>query len=160
MPDGRFASESPLLVVEGLRKLFPVARKKAAWRAPPAFLHAVEDVSFTIAPGETVGLVGESGCGKSTLVRLITRLIDPTSGEIRFAGADIGAVPASRFGRAPQRGQIQMVFQDATDSLNPHFTASRAIADPLMRLSSAVRRRAAHAGRRGGAAWWGCRWSC
>ncbi len=135
MPDRSFASESPLLVVEALRKRFPVARKKTGWRAPPAFLHAVEDVSFTIAPGETVGLVGESGCGKSTLVRLITRLIDPTSGVIRFAGADIGAVPASRFGRAPQRGQIQMVFQDATDSLNPHFTASRAIADPLMRLS-------------------------
>ena len=134
MPDRSFASEPPLLAVEGLRKRFSVARRKAAWRTPPAFLHAVEDVSFTIGPGETVGLVGESGCGKSTLVRLITRLIDPTSGTIRFAGEDIGAVPASRFGRAPQRGHIQMVFQDATDSLNPHFTAFRAIADPLMRL--------------------------
>jgi oligopeptide/dipeptide ABC transporter ATP-binding protein len=127
-------TEPSLLTVTSLRKLFPVARKKGAWRAAASFLHAVDGVSFTIAHGETVGLVGESGCGKSTLVRLIARLIDPTGGEIHFAGAEIGAVPARRFGRAPQRGQIQMVFQDATDSLNPHFTASRAIADPLMRL--------------------------
>jgi len=134
MPDGYPIAEPPLLAVNGLRKLFPVWRKTPGWRAAPGFLHAVDQVSFTIGRGETVGLVGESGCGKSTLVRLITRLIDPTAGEIHFAGTEIGAVPAHRFGRAPQRGQIQMVFQDATDSLNPHFTAFRAIADPLLRL--------------------------
>ena len=74
--------------------------------------------------GETLGLVGESGCGKSTLVRLVTRLIDPQAGEIRFDGTDIGAVPARRFGRTRQRADIQVVFQDPTDSLNPRFTPS------------------------------------
>jgi oligopeptide/dipeptide ABC transporter ATP-binding protein len=87
--------------------------------------------------GETVGLVGESGCGKSTVVRLIARLIDVSDGSIRFDGEEIGGVPARHFSRAPQRAQIQMVFQDATDSLNPRFTAFRAIADPLLRLRRA-----------------------
>jgi oligopeptide/dipeptide ABC transporter ATP-binding protein len=124
---------APLLEVAGLRKLYPVGA--AGWRGQAAqHLHAVDDVSLEIDTGETVGLVGESGCGKSTLVRLLTRLIDPTEGTIRFDGKDIGAIPARRFGRAPQRAQIQMVFQDATDSLNPRFTAFRAIADPLQRL--------------------------
>jgi len=116
----------PLLQVDGLRKLYPVAGG--------ALLHAVAGVDFTIGHAETVGLVGESGCGKSTLVRLVTRLIDASEGSIRFDGADIGAMPARGFGQAAQRAQIQMVFQDATDSLNPRFTAFRAIADPLRRL--------------------------
>ncbi|MBV9825151.1 MAG: ABC transporter ATP-binding protein [Alphaproteobacteria bacterium] len=123
----------PLLDVAGLRKLYPVGARD--WRGAAASrLHAVDGVSLTIGRGETVGLVGESGCGKSTLVRLLTRLIDPSDGTIRFDGADVGTVPARRFGRVPQRAQIQMVFQDATDSLNPRFTAGRSIADPLMRL--------------------------
>jgi oligopeptide/dipeptide ABC transporter ATP-binding protein len=126
----------PLLEVDGLRKLYPMGgagsfRRKQA----PSRLHAVDDVSFAIGRGEAVGLVGESGCGKSTLVRLVTRLIDPSAGSIRFAGAEIGNVPARRFGTAPQRPRIQMVFQDATDSLNPRFTAFDAIADPLRRLA-------------------------
>jgi oligopeptide/dipeptide ABC transporter ATP-binding protein len=126
---------TPLLEVDGLRKLYPVAAaKKPRRRAPASSLHAVDGVSLTIGHGETVGLVGESGCGKSTLVRLLARLIDPSAGSIRFDGADIGAIPARRFGRHKQRAQIQMVFQDATDSLNPRFTAFRAIADPLRRL--------------------------
>ena len=124
---------SALLAVEGLRKLYRVG-KTAPWRPAQAFLHAVDRVSFTIAPGEAVGLVGESGCGKSTLARLVARLIDPTEGTIRFGGRDIGAVSARHFGRNATRAQIQMVFQDATESLNPHFTAFRAIADPLLRL--------------------------
>src|SRR5271154_3822079 len=124
----------PLLEVAGLRKLYPMAAAKGWRRAPVSSLHAVDGVDLTIGEGETVGLVGESGCGKSTLVRLLARLIDPSAGTIRFAGTDIGAVPARRFGRGKQRAQIQMVFQDATDSLNPRFTAFRAIADPLRRL--------------------------
>ncbi len=129
------ASAEALLAVEGLRKLYPIGGRRL-WRrgAARSLLHAVDGVSFTIGPGETVGLVGESGCGKSTLVRLVSRLIDPTEGSIRFAGTELAEIPAREFGHAPQRGQIQMVFQDATDSLNPRFTAFRAIADPLMRL--------------------------
>jgi oligopeptide/dipeptide ABC transporter ATP-binding protein len=123
-----------LLEVAGLRKFYPVTAEKR-WRGVPAsWLHAVDGVDLTIGHGETVGLVGESGCGKSTLVRLLARLIDPSAGSIRFDGADIGAIPARRFGRHKQRAYIQMVFQDATDSLNPRFTAFRAIADPLRRL--------------------------
>jgi oligopeptide/dipeptide ABC transporter ATP-binding protein len=86
-----------------------------------------------------VGLVGESGCGKSTLVKLITRLLDPSDGQIAFDGRDIGRVPAGRFARAPERAQIQMVFQDPTDSLNPRFTAFDIIADPIRRLGQVAR---------------------
>jgi oligopeptide/dipeptide ABC transporter ATP-binding protein len=129
------SAERPVLAVAGLRKLYPMGKTPALSRgAGPSLLHAVDRVSFTIEHGETVGLVGESGCGKSTLARLLARLIDPTDGEVHFEGEEIGAVPARRFGRSPHRAQIQMVFQDATDSLNPRFTAFRAIADPLLRL--------------------------
>jgi len=127
---------SALLEVDNLSKRFSV-QTEGRWlrpnRARPQ-VHAVDDVSFTIAEGETVGLVGESGCGKSTLVRLVARLLDPSDGQIRFAGSDISIVAARRFGRLPTRAQIQMVFQDATDALNPRFTAFDAIADPLRRL--------------------------
>jgi len=129
-----------LLEVDGLRKLYPVGKPPPPWRsigrrsAARSLLHAVDGVSLAIGRGETVGLVGESGCGKSTLVRLLARLIDPDSGSIRFDGEELAGVPARRFGRHRRRAQIQMVFQDATDSLNPRFTAFRAIADPLLRL--------------------------
>jgi oligopeptide/dipeptide ABC transporter ATP-binding protein len=97
-------------------------------------LHAVDDVSFTIARGETVGLVGESGCGKSTLVRLVARLIDANEGSIRLDGHELTHKPAKAFARTPERGRIQMVFQDAGESINPRYSAFAAIADPLMRL--------------------------
>jgi oligopeptide/dipeptide ABC transporter ATP-binding protein len=127
--------DRPLLAVDRLRKLYPISKHRF-WRrgVAPSYLHAVDGISFAIRHGETVGLVGESGCGKSTAVRLIARLIDITDGSIRFDGEEIAEVPARNFSRVPQRGQIQMVFQDATDSLNPRFTAFRAIADPLLRL--------------------------
>ena len=119
----------PILQVERLAKRYPVTGKRGA------LLHAVADVSLHIGAGESLGLVGESGCGKSTLVRLLARLIDPTEGRIVFNGEDLATIPAKRFARTPQRGAIQMVFQDPTDSLNPRFTAARAIADPILRLS-------------------------
>lgn len=100
----------------------------------PSLLHAVDDMSFTIDAGESVGLVGESGCGKSTLVRIVTRLIDPTGGNIMFAGRSTAVIPARLFARVPQRALIQMVFQDPTDSLNPRYTASDTIAEPLRLL--------------------------
>jgi peptide/nickel transport system ATP-binding protein len=121
MPDG------PLLDVRALTRRFPVRGGRGA-------VHAVDDVSFAIGRGESVGLVGESGCGKSTLVRLITRLDDATDGRIFFEGHDIGAIPAPRFAQTPARARIQMVFQDPADSLNPRFTAFDAIADPIRRL--------------------------
>src|SRR4029434_7012786 len=83
-----------------------------------------------------VGLVGESGCGKSTTSTMVMRLIDKTDGVIMFDGEDIGAIADKRFGRLPLRKRIQMVFQDPTDSLNPRFTAARAIADPILRLGN------------------------
>jgi oligopeptide/dipeptide ABC transporter ATP-binding protein len=132
--------EKPLLDAQSLHKRFPVGRKAGlierlrGTAKPPALLHAVDDVTFTIGRGETIGLVGESGCGKSTLVRLLTRLLDLTDGSIRLDGAEIGQLPAKGFGRSPYRPRIQMVFQDATDSLNPRFTAFAAIADPIQRL--------------------------
>jgi len=117
------------LEVERLTKRFPV-------RGGRGEVHAVDDVSFEIAPGECVGLVGESGCGKSTLARVVARLLDATSGEIRFDGLPIGEV---------ERARIQMVFQDPADSLNPRFSAFDTIADPLRVLRGlrgpALRRR-------------------
>lgn len=140
---------SPLLEVIDLRKTFPVGTTEgfiSRLFEPQRRLHAVDGVSFTIDYGESLGLVGESGCGKSTIVRLVSRLVDPTSGAIRFAGEKIGEIPARRFASSSQRRNIQIVFQDPTDSLNPRHTATDSIADPLRRLarmadSREVRRR-------------------
>jgi len=99
-------------------------------------VHAVKNISFSIREGESVGLVGESGCGKSTTSSMIVRLLDPTSGHILFRGEDLAAIPADNFARNPLRGKIQMVFQDATDSLNPRHTARQSIAEPLRHLTT------------------------
>jgi ABC-type glutathione transport system ATPase component len=98
------------------------------------WLQAVDGVSFSLARGEALGLVGESGCGKSTLVSLLARLTDPVSGRIVFDGIELGAHPAARAARAPWRHRVQMVFQDPHDSLDPRKTAFDAIADPLRSL--------------------------
>jgi oligopeptide/dipeptide ABC transporter ATP-binding protein len=115
-----------LLDIAELAKRFEVGGKRR--------LHAVDEVTFTIDPGETIGLVGESGCGKSTLVRLINRLLDPTSGSIRLGGIELADLRARSFASNANRARIQMVFQDAGDSLNPRYTAADAIADPIRRL--------------------------
>ena len=99
-----------------------------------AKVHAVDGVSFVIDEGETVGLVGESGCGKSTLVRALTRLIDVSDGIVRLGSREISLKPARVFARDRDRARIQMVFQDAGESINPRFTAFEAISDPLRRL--------------------------
>jgi peptide/nickel transport system ATP-binding protein len=135
---------APLLVVKDLvkeykRNAVPTSLMKLFGRkdeeaAKP--FRAVGGISFEVKRGESVGLVGESGCGKSTTSMMVMRLIDKTSGTITFGGEDIGAIPAKEFAVLPARKRIQMVFQDPTDSLNPRFTAVRAIADPLMRLGS------------------------
>ena len=128
---------APLLAVTHLSRRFAMRRGFLS-RAAPSFLHAVDDVSLSIAPGRSVGLVGESGCGKSTLVRLVARLLDATEGEIAFDGEDLAAVPAARFARHPRRRELQVVFQDPTESLNPRYTAFDSIAEPL-RLLEGVR---------------------
>jgi oligopeptide/dipeptide ABC transporter ATP-binding protein len=119
----------PLLEANRLVKHYPVGPRRQG-----AMLHAVDDVSLSIAAGESVGLVGESGCGKSTLARLLARLIDPTSGRIVFDGQDLSALSSQAFVRHPARARIQVVFQDPTDSLNPSFRVFDSIADPLRRL--------------------------
>ena len=91
-------------------------------------------MSFVIEKGETVGLVGESGCGKSTLVRALTRLIDASDGSVKLGARELTLTPAREFASDPDRARIQMVFQDAGESVNPRFTAFDAIADPLRRL--------------------------
>ncbi|QOZ37079.1 ABC transporter ATP-binding protein [Bradyrhizobium sp. CCBAU 53421] len=132
----------PLLLVEKLVKEYPrqgagSVLTKLFGRKPPVeedIFRAVDGISFQVDHGESVGLVGESGCGKSTTSMMVMRLLDQTSGRIMFDGEDIGAIAPQSFARLPRRSQIQMVFQDPTDSLNPRFTAARAIADPIMQL--------------------------
>jgi peptide/nickel transport system ATP-binding protein len=132
----------PLLLVEKLVKEYPrqgatAALGKLFGRKPPVELEnfrAVDGITFSVGHGESVGLVGESGCGKSTTSMMVMRLLDQTSGRISFDGDEIGGILPNAFARLPLRKSIQMVFQDPTDSLNPRFTAARAIADPIMQL--------------------------
>ena len=134
---------APILEVRNLVKEFPLrqgggptGRRWPFARCEPApVFRAVDGISFTVRAGGSIGLVGESGCGKSTISSMVTRLLDPTDGEILFAGEDIASIPAGRFARHPLRAQIQMVFQDPTESLNPRFTSFDAIAEPLRRLA-------------------------
>ncbi|MGF6429634.1 MULTISPECIES: dipeptide ABC transporter ATP-binding protein [Bradyrhizobium] len=139
---GEREQKQPLLSVEKLVKDYPRqgaggVLAKLFGRKPPVeeeTFRAVDGISFSIDHGESVGLVGESGCGKSTTSMMVMRLLDQTSGRIMFDGEDIGGIAPHSFARLPRRSQIQMVFQDPTDSLNPRFTAARAIADPIMQL--------------------------
>ncbi|MFK4720051.1 peptide/nickel transport system ATP-binding protein [Bradyrhizobium niftali] len=135
-------TSKPLLLIEKLVKEYPrqgatAVLGKLFGRKPapePDVFRAVDGIGFSIGHGESVGLVGESGCGKSTTSMMVMRLLDQTSGLIQFDGEDIGGIAPASFARLPQRSRIQMVFQDPTDSLNPRFTAARAIADPIMQL--------------------------
>ncbi|MEI5667537.1 ABC transporter ATP-binding protein [Bosea sp. CCNWLW174] len=134
---------APLLLVENLVKEYPrpaagsLLAKLTGKAEPekPAF-RAVDGIGFSVRRGETLGLVGESGCGKSTTSMMVNRLLDPTAGRIVFDGQDIGSIPARQFALTPLRRRIQMVFQDPTDSLNPRFTAERAILDPVLRMGT------------------------
>lgn len=114
-----------LIEAIGLKRYFPVSRGR--------HLHAVDGVDLVLGQGDSLGVVGESGSGKSTLARLVARLIDPTAGTILLEGRDIAGVPARRFAADPARREIQLVFQNADDALNPAFTIARNIAIGLGR---------------------------
>jgi oligopeptide/dipeptide ABC transporter ATP-binding protein len=116
-----------LVSVRNLTKRFPITRG-IIFQREIARVHAVEDVSFDIFPGETLGLVGESGSGKSTAARLITKLIDATSGSVVFDGQDI--TEFSRRRMRPLRREMQMIFQDPYSSLNPRQTIGQIIGAP------------------------------
>ncbi|MCG6121559.1 MAG: ATP-binding cassette domain-containing protein [Microvirga sp.] len=134
----RETSRPALLEVEGLTKHIPVGgflRRR--------LLKAVDGVSFAIAEGETLGLVGESGCGKSTLGRVIARLAEPTAGVVRIAGEDLTTVSGERL-RAARR-QVQFIFQDAMASLNPRMRVGASVGEPLSNFrigANAAERRA------------------
>jgi oligopeptide transport system ATP-binding protein len=117
----------PLLEVRNLVKEFSRTR---GWFAPPSIVRAVDDVSFTIEQGETFGLVGESGSGKTTTGRCILRLVEPTSGEVRFKGEDVLEFSRSRMRHA--RRDMQIVFQDPYSSLNPRMRVGDIVEEPLI----------------------------
>jgi oligopeptide/dipeptide ABC transporter ATP-binding protein len=126
-PDAPVTAGAPLLEVHDLVKHFPV-RSGIAQRVTGQ-VHAVCGVSFEVRPGETLGIVGESGSGKSTTARALLRLIQPTSGSVRFRGSEITTMRGAELRRV--RRKLQIVFQDPYASLNPRMTVHAVIADPM-----------------------------
>lgn len=120
-------AQAPILQVKNLCTWYPV--KKSLFGKTTDFVKAVDDISFDIFPGETLGLVGESGCGKTTLGRSILRLVEPTSGALLFEGTDILSLnkPSLR----KMRREVQIIFQDPYSSLNPRLTVGNALMEPL-----------------------------
>ena len=130
----------PLVVVDSLTKRFPIAA--GLFRKPTSFIHAVDDVSFRLGRGESLGLVGESGCGKTTVGKLLVKLQEPTAGSVtyRFPAPAVGARLAGSVEASNIRGrqlrvfrrQVQMIFQDPYESMNPRRTVYDTIAEPLV----------------------------
>lgn len=120
-------AQEPMLRVEHLKKYFPTKKEIGQ---PQRYVKAVDDVSFSIMPGESLGLVGESGCGKSTLTRSVMRLIEPTEGKIYLDGKDITAMSQREF--KPMRKDVQMIFQDPFASLHPRMTVGQIVEEPLI----------------------------
>jgi oligopeptide/dipeptide ABC transporter ATP-binding protein len=127
------APANVLLEVANLKKYYPVRR--GLFGRESGRVHAVDDISFRIADGETLGLVGESGCGKSTAGKTILRLIEPTAGEIHWRGRRIDRVPAAQM--RPFRRELQAVFQDPYSSLNPRMRAADIVGEPIRNYEKA-----------------------
>jgi len=126
------AEHETLLEVDGLVTRYPVQRGVvgAIARRPKETVHAVEGVSFTIAAGEMVALVGESGCGKTSTAQTVVRMVDSEQGAIRFRGREISQLSARSL--RPLRREIQMIYQDPYESLDPRFTVRDTIEEPLV----------------------------
>lgn len=118
----------PLLRVEGLKKYFPI--RKGLLSRVSGHVKAVDDVSFYVNKGETLGIVGESGCGKSTTGRMLMRLLEPTEGKVFFDGKELTSISNDDMRKA--RREIQMVFQDPYASLNPRHTIEKILEEPLI----------------------------
>jgi peptide/nickel transport system ATP-binding protein len=129
-PDTQTVAEGtqPLLAVKSLKVYFPVRRGILARTVD--HIRAVDDVSFNVYPGQTLGLVGESGCGKTTTGRAILRLIEPTGGQVQYRGIDLAQLSGGEL-RA-MRGKMQIIFQDPYGSLNPRMTIESAITEPMV----------------------------
>lgn len=121
-------SQQPLLSIRGLKKYFPVSRS-TGFRREKISVKAVDGISFDLAKGETLGIVGESGCGKTTAGRVILKLIEPTAGEIFFEGEEITHFKPKLM--TPLRSQMQIIFQDPFSALNPRQTIGKIIAAPF-----------------------------
>ena len=123
---------APLLEVENLTTLYPVRRGLAdrVARQPRLWVHAVDGVSFTLARGEMLALVGESGCGKTTTAQTILGMVAPASGTVKLNGTDIAGMPERQM--RPLRRQLQMIYQDPYESLDPRFRVETAVGEPLL----------------------------
>lgn len=121
------AERNTLLRVQNLKKYFPVSRQ--LFRTQRRYVIAVDDVSFDVLKGETLGLVGETGCGKTTVARTILQLYRPTSGKVLFDGVDLASLQENDLRK--MRSRMQMIFQDPYASLNPRMTVGAIISAPL-----------------------------
>lgn len=128
------AHDTDLLTIEGLSKSFSIT---SGLFSRPLTLRALQDISFTVKKGETLGIVGESGCGKSTLGRCILQLLSPDEGRVLWMGEDIARLPPEAMRR--KRRDLQIIFQDPLASLNPRLTVGEIIADPLRTLMPELR---------------------